>query len=83
MKIMQRRSSDDALILGDEILIGQTLLEKMDFVCGLHSSTRRARSSRGTDQQVEITILSDRRIKSRKSYYRLAALSSRRVISGQ
>ena len=31
-EIMQRRSSDDALILGDEILIGQTLLEKMDLL---------------------------------------------------
>ena len=28
-EIMQRCSSDDALILGDEVLIGQTLLEKM------------------------------------------------------
>ena len=28
-EIMERRSSDDALILGDEVLIGQTLLEKM------------------------------------------------------
>jgi clan AA aspartic protease len=31
-EIMQRRSSDDALILGDEVLIGQTLLEKMDLL---------------------------------------------------
>ena len=29
--ILQRRSSDDALVLGDEVLIGQTLLEKMDL----------------------------------------------------
>lgn len=31
-EIMQRRSSDDAVILGDEVLIGQTLLEKMDLL---------------------------------------------------
>jgi clan AA aspartic protease len=31
-EIIQRRSSDDALILGDEVLIGQTLLEKMDLL---------------------------------------------------
>jgi clan AA aspartic protease len=31
-EIMQRRSSDDALILGDEVLIGQMLLEKMDLL---------------------------------------------------
>src|ERR1700690_1021210 len=31
-EIMRRRSSDDALILGDEVLIGQTLLEKMDLL---------------------------------------------------
>ena len=31
-EIMERRSSDDALSLGDEVLIGQTLLEKMDFL---------------------------------------------------
>ena len=31
-EIMERRSSDDALILGDEVLIGQTLLEKMDLL---------------------------------------------------
>jgi clan AA aspartic protease len=31
-EIMQRRSSDDALILRDEVLIGQTLLEKMDLL---------------------------------------------------
>ena len=31
-EIMQRRSSDDALIVGDEVLIGQTLLEKMDLL---------------------------------------------------
>jgi len=30
-EIMHRRSSDDALILGDEVLIGQTILEKMDL----------------------------------------------------
>lgn len=30
-EVMNRRSSDDALILGDEVLIGQTLLEKMDL----------------------------------------------------
>jgi clan AA aspartic protease len=31
-EIMGRRSSDDALILGDEVLVGQTLLEKMDLL---------------------------------------------------
>jgi clan AA aspartic protease len=31
-EIMERCSSDDALILGDEVLIGQTLLEKMDLL---------------------------------------------------
>jgi len=31
-EIMHRRSSDDALSLGDEVLIGQTLLEKMDLL---------------------------------------------------
>ncbi|MBI5384124.1 MAG: clan AA aspartic protease [Verrucomicrobia bacterium] len=31
-EIMDRRSSDDALILGDEVLIGQALLEKMDLL---------------------------------------------------
>jgi clan AA aspartic protease len=31
-EILQRRSSDDALAVGDEVLIGQTLLEKMDLV---------------------------------------------------
>jgi len=31
-EIMHRRSSDDALALGDEVLIGQTLLEKMDLL---------------------------------------------------
>ena len=30
--IMHRRSSDDALVLGDEVLIGQTLLAKMDLL---------------------------------------------------
>ena len=30
-EIMHRKSSDDALILGDEVFIGQTLLEKMDL----------------------------------------------------
>ncbi len=30
--ILHRRSSDDALALGDEVLIGQTLLEKMDLL---------------------------------------------------
>ncbi len=29
--ILNRRTSDDALVLGDEVLIGQTLLEKMDL----------------------------------------------------
>ena len=31
-EIMDRRSGDDALVLGDEVLIGQTLLEKMDLL---------------------------------------------------
>jgi clan AA aspartic protease len=31
-EILNRRSSDDALVLGDEVLIGQTLLEKMDLL---------------------------------------------------
>ena len=31
-EIMQRRSSDDAFVLGDEVLIGQTVLEKMDLL---------------------------------------------------
>jgi clan AA aspartic protease len=31
-EIMHRKSSDDALMLGDEVLIGQTLLEKMDLL---------------------------------------------------
>ena len=31
-EVMHRRSSDDALVLGDEVLIGQTLLEKMDLL---------------------------------------------------
>ena len=31
-EIMHRKSSDDALALGDEVLIGQTLLEKMDLL---------------------------------------------------
>lgn len=30
-EILHRRSSDDALVVGDEVLIGQTLLEKMDL----------------------------------------------------
>ena len=30
--ILDRRSSDDALVLGDEVMIGQTLLEKMDLL---------------------------------------------------
>src|SRR5256712_7787738 len=30
--ILHRQSSDDALVLGDEVLIGQTLLEKMDLL---------------------------------------------------
>jgi predicted aspartyl protease len=31
-ELLERRSSDDALAVGDEVLIGQTLLEKMDLV---------------------------------------------------
>jgi len=31
-EILDRRTSDDALALGDEVLIGQTLLEKLDLV---------------------------------------------------
>jgi hypothetical protein len=30
--IFNRRTSDDALVLGDEVLIGQTLLEKLDLL---------------------------------------------------
>ncbi len=30
--ILDRRSSDDALVFGDEVMIGQTLLEKMDLL---------------------------------------------------
>ena len=31
-ELMNRRSGDEALILGNEVLIGQTLLEKMDLL---------------------------------------------------
>jgi hypothetical protein len=31
-EVMNRRSGDEALILGDEVLLGQTLLEKMDLM---------------------------------------------------
>lgn len=31
-EILNRTSSDDALVVGDEVLIGQTLLEKMDLL---------------------------------------------------
>jgi hypothetical protein len=31
-EIMDRSSSDDAFVLGDEVLIGQTILEKMDLL---------------------------------------------------
>jgi predicted aspartyl protease len=31
-EILSRSSSDDALVVGDEVLIGQTLLEKMDLL---------------------------------------------------
>jgi hypothetical protein len=31
-EIMRRSTSDDALVIGDEVLIGQTLLEKMDLL---------------------------------------------------
>lgn len=31
-EILHRTSSDDALVVGDEVLIGQTLLEKMDLL---------------------------------------------------
>jgi predicted aspartyl protease len=31
-EVMNRRSGDEALVLGDEVLIGQTLLEKMDLL---------------------------------------------------
>jgi hypothetical protein len=30
-EVMNRRSGDEALILGDEVLLGQTILEKMDL----------------------------------------------------
>src|SRR5207244_12783549 len=41
-EIMERRSSDDALILGDEVLIGQTLLGKMGLLvdCTHHRLVR-------------------------------------------
>ncbi len=37
-EIMSRETSDDALILGDEVLIGQTVLEKLDLLvdCARH-----------------------------------------------
>ena len=37
-EIMDRDTSDDALVLGDEVLIGQTVLEKMDLLvdCANH-----------------------------------------------
>src|SRR6266568_2226048 len=38
-EILHRRTSDDALVLGDEVLIGQTLLEKLDLV--VDSANRR------------------------------------------
>lgn len=31
IRIDEREASDDALVLGDEVLIGQTVLEKMDL----------------------------------------------------
>ena len=31
IRIYDREASDDALVLGDEVLIGQTVLEKMDL----------------------------------------------------
>lgn len=31
-EIMDRETSDDALILGDEVMIGQTVLEKLDLL---------------------------------------------------
>ena len=31
-EIMGRRTPDEALVLGDEVLIGQTVLEKLDLV---------------------------------------------------
>jgi len=37
--IQHRRTSDDALVLGDEVLIGQTLLEKLDLL--VDSTNRR------------------------------------------
>jgi predicted aspartyl protease len=36
-ELMHRRSGDEALILGDEVLIGQTLLEKMDLLVDCHA----------------------------------------------
>jgi hypothetical protein len=32
LKIMGRRTTEEALVLGDEILIGQTALEKLDLL---------------------------------------------------
>jgi hypothetical protein len=31
-EILDRRSGDEALVLGDEVLIGQTILEKLDLM---------------------------------------------------
>jgi len=53
-EIMQRRSSDDALALGDEVLIGQTLLEKMDLLVGLHPATPDTCPPGRTDQQTQV-----------------------------
>lgn len=32
LEIMGRRTTEEALVLGDEVLIGQTALEKLDFL---------------------------------------------------
>ncbi len=39
VEILRRRTTDEALVLGDEVLIGQTVLEKTD----LHVDTRERR----------------------------------------
>jgi clan AA aspartic protease len=35
-EILNRRCADEALVLGDEVLIGQTVLEKMDLLVDCH-----------------------------------------------
>ncbi len=37
VEIVGRRTSDEALVLGDEVLIGQTVLEKLDLLVDCNS----------------------------------------------